>query len=464
MNYRAFSDYQLGYSHVKNGTVCEDCAMSYNEPNGKFYICVACDGHSDNNCFRSAKGARFGCESAVEILKRFLELYYEEEDREFTFSPKVEERLKKSIKQCWDNKVFQDIRENPLTEDELRPLTDKVRAIYTSGSGLQHIYGATFLAAALCEDFFVSLHIGDGIIMCIDENGTYYDPMPVDEKGEKGSPASLCDSDLFTRENAFRVEFTTKIPQAVIVSSDGVEDCMDELQYREFLRAVIEKFETLEQGESQELNETQRNYLANCLKYWADKGNGAEDDCSLAGIYDKNVSVPMVKIPLNMALDMWQRAVEERNRVVNDYEKRKEDMLNRIERQKMERASREQIENSKQVLFNIQKNEYDKLAYLEQKIKICEEYIIRANGVVPDDIALVTATRVEFKTQEADAHEEEVQQEDEQEIVEEEVVQVPEEEVEQKGQDEDNSDSPYKKMEEIKRRTLFAVLDFFNWR
>ena len=205
MKYKTFSDYAKGYSHVKNNTECEDFAASYSSPDGSYHICVICDGHSDRNCFRSAKGARFGCESAVEVLRRFFELYLEqgEEERQFTFA--VEDRLKRSIKQCWDQKVMEDIREFPLMPEELETLSERVRGIYKAGQGLQNIYGATFLTAALCGELFLVMQIGDGVLLCIDSDGTYYEPLAEDPKSETGSPASLCDTDLFTRSEAWHV-------------------------------------------------------------------------------------------------------------------------------------------------------------------------------------------------------------------------------------------------------------------
>ena len=232
MKYRAFGDFRKGYAHVKNGSGVEDYASSYNDPEGRFHVGVICDGHSDKNCFRSGKGARFGCESAIEILKRFFELYLSQTIEARTLPDGFENRLKKSLKLCWDKKVYNDIIENPLKEEDLAPLTDRVRKIYEAGNGLLNIYGATFLAIGICEDFFIALHIGDGAILCIDEDGTYYSPVPHDAKSETGAPASLCDSDLFSRENAFRVGVLKKLPQLATVSSDGIEDCMDSFEYK----------------------------------------------------------------------------------------------------------------------------------------------------------------------------------------------------------------------------------------
>lgn len=391
MKYRAFGDFRKGYAHVKNGSGVEDYASSYNDPEGRFHVGVICDGHSDKNCFRSGKGARFGCESAIEILKRFFELYLSQTIEARTLPDGFENRLKKSLKLCWDKKVYNDIIENPLKEEDLAPLTDRVRKIYEAGNGLLNIYGATFLAIGICEDFFIALHIGDGAILCIDEDGTYYSPVPHDAKSETGAPASLCDSDLFSRENAFRVGVLKKLPQLATVSSDGIEDCMDSFEYKRFTYSLFKKMEIEEEEEQLicELNEKQKKYFASCLEYYADKGHGAEDDCSLAAIYDISRPVPEVRIPNEEAIKMCDRTMQERNEVVRDYENRKSGLLESMAQvygstsfkggagvsmdQWME--AHERFEEQKQTLKIIVTNENEKIAFYERQLSFFSQYI-----------------------------------------------------------------------------------------
>lgn len=391
MKYRAFGDFRKGYAHVKNGSGVEDYAGSYNDPEGRFHIGVICDGHSDKNCFRSGKGAQFGCESALEILRRFFELYLAQNAESRTLPDGFESRLKKSLKLCWDRKVYNDIKENPLVEEELMPLTDRVRKIYEAGNGLLNIYGATFLAIGICEDFFIALHIGDGAILCIDEDGSYYSPVPQDSKSETGAPASLCDADLFSRENAFRVGVSKKLPQLATVSSDGIEDCMDSFEYKRFTCSLFKKME-LEEEEGQEcgeLNEKQMRYFGSCLEYYADKGHGAEDDCSLAAIYDLTRSVPEVRIPNEEAIKLWERTLQERNDVVRDYENRKNGLLESMAQvynstsfkggtgvnmdQWME--AHEKFEEQKRTLKTIVTNENEKIVFYERQLTFYSQYI-----------------------------------------------------------------------------------------
>lgn len=417
MRYQAFGDYARGYSHVKNGTECEDHALSYSDPDGRYQICAACDGHNDKNCFRSAKGARYGCESAVEVLTRFCELYLDQAEEERTPSRAMEERLKRSLKQSWEKKVQEDVKEYPLMPEELEPLTDRVRGIYESGQGLSNIYGATFLAAAVCGDLFIALHIGDGVLLCVDPDGTYYDPLPEDPKSDTGSPASLCDTDLFTRKEAFRILMTDRIPQAVVVSSDGIGDCMDELQFREFVCELFTKFKeqrTAGGPEGQGLNEEQGKYLKSCVEHWAAQGKGVEDDCSLAGIYDPDAEVPKVRLPLAELERRWNEAIAEQDEMIRDYERRKKETLQNIERRTREAAriddrnykdwveAKERLEETKQTLRNIQKNELEKAAYYEKRLEGCREYFRRSGNVQVPDLPTVRIQKVEERYLEED--------------------------------------------------------------
>ena len=414
MQYKRFHNYQRGFSHEKYGTGCEDCAGSYADPDGRFCICVACDGHSDNNCFRSAKGAEYGCEAAINILARFLELYDEEENH-IELTEDVQLRLKKSIKQYWDEKVFKDVRDNPISDEEKEPLSERVRSLYEAGRGLQNIYGTTFLALAMNKDFCIALHIGDGIIMCVDKDGTYYEPLQQDAKSEMGAPASLCDTDLFSREGAFRCRVLRKIPQAAVVSSDGIIDCMDQLQFMEVFYSLVKKFESLEQKNRgcDSLDDSQQRYLESCVKHYTERGNGAEDDCSLAGMYAVDEVMPQVKIPLDMAERLWNETVHDRNAVVQDYERRKKETVNKINHQMPDDVeyhtnltswleAKEKTENLKEVLRNIVRNEEDKCSHYDARLKICEEYIKRAGGMIPAAAVLVPVAAVEEQYSEKD--------------------------------------------------------------
>jgi len=405
---KAFDSFHKGYSHVKTDKECEDYSISHNDPDKRYYIAAISDGHSDKNCFRSSQGAKFACKSAKEVLTRFCETYLEACMCFEDLCDEDKERLKKSIKQSWDNKVEQDLICNPITEDDLEPLSDKVKGYYSSGKALENIYGATFLAVAICKDLCILLHIGDGVILSISSEGKYEEPIIYDPKSETGEPASICNNDLFSREYAFRCEFYNEIPQAVFLTSDGIGDSMDDLSIREFVCTLLTKFkDKIEENSMDCLNETQQAYLDSCVSYYADKGHGVEDDCSIGGIYTENIEIPLVSISVDEALELFSQSVEEHNKLVDDYEKRKRGVIRDIMQLEQTAddclsksdlnewfASKSKIEELRIILNNIVKNEEDKQKSMLQKIERCKTYVKRSGGDA-DYIKLKTITMVE---------------------------------------------------------------------
>lgn len=408
MQLKAFDSFHKGYSHVKTDKECEDYSISYNDPDNRYYIAAISDGHSDKNCFRSSKGSRFVCESAKEVLIRFCETYLESGMDFDNFRDEDKERLKKSIKQSWDNKVEQDLADCPITEEDLEPLSEKVKDYYSSGRALENIYGATFLAVAICKDLCILLHIGDGVILSISTKGEYEEPIINDPKSETGEPASICNNDLFSREFAFRCEFLKEIPQAVFLTSDGIGDSMDDLSIREFVYTLLTKFkEQSDDDRTDCLNEAQQTYLNSCVSYYADKGHGVEDDCSIGGIYTQDADIPLVSISIDESLSLFKQAIEEQNKLVEDYEKRKKDVIKDILQleQTAEKcftknelnewfASKSKVEELRQILNNIVKNEEEKQKALMQKIERCKTYVERAGGDA-DSIKLSQITTVD---------------------------------------------------------------------
>lgn len=379
MRYRTYGNYTRGYSHEKRGAGAEDYASFFADPEGRYQIAVICDGHSDKNCFRSARGARYGCESAVEQLSKFFDLYCRQTGEGRVLPEGTVERLKKSIKICWDRKVADDLQKEPMTSEELEPLSERVRNIYLEGKSLSSIYGTTFLAVAVCDDFFLALHIGDGIILAADAEGVFYRPLPEDPKGETGSPASLCDTDLFARENAFRAILTKKIPLIATVSSDGIEDCMDEMTYKRLTESFFRVLSEKEQPGQlwAEPNEEQKKYWQQLLEYYAKKGNGAEDDCSLAAIWDPEQAVPALKLTAGEVVSLWNHVINSRNDVVREYTERKKNLVMNISTLLYGRKPEElkKLEELRQVLGVVTENEKKKLDWYDRQLSSYEKYI-----------------------------------------------------------------------------------------
>jgi hypothetical protein len=122
--YKSFAVTVTGVSHTKTGKGCQDSSDKY-EDSG---VCIAAvsDGHGDDNCFRSNKGADFAVKSAIEGIFRFVKYH----KPKFSFGPigkkhihvkndfdKPVNDVVKHIIAEWQKKVEEDHSVNPITPD-----------------------------------------------------------------------------------------------------------------------------------------------------------------------------------------------------------------------------------------------------------------------------------------------------------------------------------------------------------
>lgn len=414
LDYRAFSDYEKGYSHIQHGMNCEDFAantfgMSCGETGKPYWIAAACDGHSDKNCFRSETGARFGCESALETLERFFQQYLTQPDEERNILEAHQRylaRLRRSVLCNWHRKVEQDLKEHPLQESELEGLSEKTLSFYRNNKLLENIYGATFLAVGVCEEFFLAMQIGDGIVLAFDEDGICRRPLVPDTKSEMGSPASLCDTDLLSRENAFRCTVEAGMPVAAVVSSDGIEDSLNFVALRERMWEILKGLRQREAPEPSpdELSEQQSEFLKEQVELYTRQGNGAEDDCSLAGFYRLNLSeMPELKLPQEEVQAMQKQLEQELRTMEADYYEREQSMMDTVREyeEKLQKAEgrakqmkqavselKAELEQKQEILQNIRTNSQKKRADFTTRQKLLEKYALHPAPVSLDKPAL----------------------------------------------------------------------------
>ena len=267
-DYRAFHLTVIGASHIKSGTVCQDCSQSCEKTECR--LVVVCDGHGGADYCRSDRGSKLAAASFMDcmenpVLIAALSAAATEKQRKSRI-----EQLIKSIIARWNSLVEQDMRQHPFDEDELSGVSEKARRRYEAGERLQAAYGTTLIGAVLAEDFWLGLQIGDGKCVVVSENGEFTQPIPWDEECFLNVTTSLCD------ENAakeFRFCFSRTLPAAVFIGSDGIDDCFagDERLY-DFYRVTLKSF-------AQTNVETAVAQLKEYLPTLSEKGSG--DDMSV---------------------------------------------------------------------------------------------------------------------------------------------------------------------------------------
>ena len=271
MNFKAFHMSERGESHLHDGRVCQDSSASFSDECGT--VAVVSDGHGGCDYVRSQIGSAMACEAAVKNIRRLFEnispeAFLAEPDMMLT-------QLEAAIINDWNESVRSHYEANPFTEEELDCVSEKAGAAYFSGHRIERAYGATLIAAAVTRDYWFGIQIGDGKCVAFDEAGICTQPIPWDEKCFLNKTTSICGSDAL---RDFRHFYSEKIPTAVFMGSDGIDDSFKNEEDRyDFYKTILYAFSISDY--TQAVDELKA-YLPRLSK------EGSADDVSIAAWMD----------------------------------------------------------------------------------------------------------------------------------------------------------------------------------
>lgn len=274
MNFKAFHMSERGESHLHDGRVCQDSSASFSDECGT--VAVVSDGHGGCDYVRSQIGSAMACEAAVKNIRRLFEnispeAFLAEPDMMLT-------QLEAAIINDWNESVRSHYEANPFTEEELDCVSEKAGAAYFSGHRIERAYGATLIAAAVTRDYWFGIQIGDGKCAAFDEAGICTQPIPWDEKCFLNKTTSICGSDAL---RDFRHFYSEKIPTAVFMGSDGIDDSFkNEEDMYDFYKTILYAFSISDY--TQAVDELKA-YLPRLSK------EGSADDVSIAAWMDMDV-------------------------------------------------------------------------------------------------------------------------------------------------------------------------------
>lgn len=300
-----------GESHILSNKVCQD--SSYSSTSDTMSIAIVCDGHGGARYFRSDVGSRFAVDATKECVQAFVSeidanLF---KDKQFTQKKalsseassniytkdtnvdKVLRQLFSSIIYSWREKITQHSLNTPLSEKERASIKSDYLSEFEQGIGIEKTYGCTLMCYVYTASFWFAFHIGDGKCIAFDDNGTWSEPIPWDEKCFLNKTTSLCDSSAI---DEFRYCYCGdgNKPLAVFLGSDGIDDSFGETEnmvnfYVQVLKLINK--EGLEIAIAN-IHET----LPQLSKI------GSKDDMSIACIYDEESLQNKIK-----HLVGWQR-------------------------------------------------------------------------------------------------------------------------------------------------------------
>lgn len=279
----AISCCHQGASHIRTGKVCQDAVYARFRKGDRYAVAIVSDGHGSSNYFRSDRGATFAVEAAKEAICRFMTnckdtLSGTHFVGQLCHNPeKFLQQLEQNIVYRWREKVRMDYYAESFTSDEEAQMTDDARKKFYADPDSYFVkaYGATLIAVVVCPGkFWMGLHVGDGKCVAQRGDGSFYQPIPWDERCFLNVTTSLCDAHPLGN---FRHCFHTgDFPTAIFVGSDGIDDSFanDEALYG-FYKEVIKTFREKDSKEAfKELDE----FLPELSK------RGSEDDVSVGGI------------------------------------------------------------------------------------------------------------------------------------------------------------------------------------
>ena len=203
----------------------------------------------------------------------------EEEAAEDPWSDESIMRLCREITGKWKKAVTAHFSEHPLTEEEIRA-AGNLYPVYAEGRRIPHIYGATLLAAVMTDEKMLLIQKGDGHAVFIYEDGSFdHEVIPWDKRCELNFTTSLCDEDSQDTFQCAVVDMCRRPAiAAVVLASDGMEDCFSDMEAADVFVGQTAYFGAREGVEDLE------DYLESELSVRSDRAS--RDDISMVGWID----------------------------------------------------------------------------------------------------------------------------------------------------------------------------------
>ncbi len=278
----AFNMSVRGSSHIEYEKECQD--RSYSWTDGRRAVIAVCDGHGGRDYIRSAEGAEFGCRAAAENIKEFIKNAGIESLRRD--SSGMLRALEASIIHSWNEYILKHYREKPFLREELEAVSERAREKYTKGQSIEEAYGTTLIAAAVTDDYWFCVQIGDGKCAAAESSPLGTDaphicayPVPWDDACIAGYTTSMCEEEALVK---FREFFSEDVPGALFICTDGLSDCFSsEDQLGAFYGSVLFSFGSKDGAAAEE-------ELLEFLPRLSAKGS--RDDISIAGMIQRKMS------------------------------------------------------------------------------------------------------------------------------------------------------------------------------
>ena len=206
-----------GATHVRNQMPCQDNKKII-KISDEITIIALADGHGSSKCPRSDRGSMIAVNSFYHIMKKYLEIYGEDEEditHLMTFLNREGDVLfAQDVCEEWQARVKQSFYKNKVEGMTNEDGSIKWPSVFS-------LYGTTLLGMLITDSFVFSFQIGDGDISAVTKN--VVEPLVEPEKFLGTETHSLSKPDAWRKAvtSVHRLEAESRESYMYILSTDG---------------------------------------------------------------------------------------------------------------------------------------------------------------------------------------------------------------------------------------------------
>lgn len=206
-----------GATHVRNQMPCQDNKKII-KISDEITIIALADGHGSSKYPRSDRGSMIAVNSFYHIMKKYLEIYGEDEEditHLMTFlNREGDVRFAQDVCEEWQARVKQSFYKNKVEGMTNEDGSIKWPSVFS-------LYGTTLLGMLITDSFVFSFQIGDGDISAVTKN--VVEPLVEPEKFLGTETHSLSKPDAWRKAvtSVHRLEAESRESYMYILSTDG---------------------------------------------------------------------------------------------------------------------------------------------------------------------------------------------------------------------------------------------------
>lgn len=206
-----------GATHVRNQMPCQDNKKII-KISDEITIIALADGHGSSKCPRSDRGSMIAVNSFYHIMKKYLEIYGEDEEditHLMTFlNREGDVRFAQDVCEEWQARVKQSFYKNKVESMTNEDGSIKWPSVFS-------LYGTTLLGMLITDSFVFSFQIGDGDISAVTKDAV--EPLVEPEKFLGTETHSLSKPDAWRKAvtSVHRLEAESRESYMYILSTDG---------------------------------------------------------------------------------------------------------------------------------------------------------------------------------------------------------------------------------------------------